>query len=250
MRRTIIYYPNIDIPDSKWLRNSLLYWDEVSSIVPRSIETDLYTNSHLIAQLRDEGEYRAIFPDQLMQSDVFNDFENEVINKLSWNNRARFKRYRNINEFGSIARTREPRSLVHNEKVFNNFDIHREKISNRIFEKLEQSGMVSWNGDWMSFDDQSANIYMATLAKFSALSDANYTVIGTDKPNLINSVYPVSYLYRKPVKYTTPIVNLSLNILPTPTNDVPIEKIIKFKKKYREELLAFRNQINQFEVYQ
>ena len=34
MAQTILYYPGIDIQDGVWLRNAILYWDEVSSIVP------------------------------------------------------------------------------------------------------------------------------------------------------------------------------------------------------------------------
>ena len=34
MAQTILYYPTINIQDSAWLRNAVLYWDEVSSIVP------------------------------------------------------------------------------------------------------------------------------------------------------------------------------------------------------------------------
>ncbi len=34
MAQTILYYPKINIHDGSWLRNAILYWDEVSSIVP------------------------------------------------------------------------------------------------------------------------------------------------------------------------------------------------------------------------
>ena len=34
MAQTILYYPTINIQDGTWLRNAILYWDEVSSIVP------------------------------------------------------------------------------------------------------------------------------------------------------------------------------------------------------------------------
>lgn len=239
-----MYYPNIEIPNGNWLRKSLLYWDEVSSIVPRSVEHELITNSYWIAQLRDEGEYRAIYPDQLMYSEVYNDFENEVINKFNWNKRIN---KRNNFESRRVTRLKGQRSLVHSEKIFTNYNIHSEKISKRLIDMLKQKGVVSSDGNWMDFDDQSANIYMATLAKYSALADVNYTVIGTDQHNSINRVYPIKYASRRPLPYKTPIANLSLNILPTPSIDVPIERIIKFKRKYREELLSFRNQINQFE---
>lgn len=243
MRRTIVYYPNIEIPDGSWLRKSLLYWDEVSSIVPRSIEHELY-NSYLIAQLKDENQYRAIYPDQLMYSEVFSDFEHEIINKLK---RYTEQENRKIYKSGSILKTTGHRMPIHNEKIFTNFDIHSEKIPYRLMEKLEQVGCVSPKGDWMNFDSRLANIYMATLAKYSALADVNYTVIGTDKPSLINSVYPINYPRNKPLNYKTPVVNMSLNILPSPSIDVPIERIIRFKRKYKAELLSLRTQINQFE---
>ncbi|MFS0673643.1 DUF6236 family protein [Ornithinibacillus sp. 179-J 7C1 HS] len=234
MRRTILYYPNIEIPNNDWLRKSLLYWDEVSSIVPRSIENDLFANSSLISQLRDEGEFRAIYPDQLMLSEVYGDFEREVINKLKG-----YKRFIERNEIASrkILRSNSLDSFVHNEK-----------ISNRLNTILEQMDVFSSIGDWKSFDNQLANIYMATLAKYTALADANYTVIGTDQYDPINLMYPIKYATKRPLLNRTPIVNLSLNILPTPMSDVPIETIIRFKRRYREELLSFRKQVNQFEV--
>lgn len=241
MRRTILYYPNIEIPDGKWLRNALLYWDEVSSIVPRSVEDNLFSHNYMIAQLRDEGEYRAIYPDQLMYNEVFRDFEEECLKKIKWYFKAADKsRYK-------ATHSTEPRNRIHNEKLVNNYFIHREKISYRIMETLQENGVISTNGDWMDFDNQLANIYMSTLAKYSALSDANNTVIGTDQLSAINRVYPISYASKKPMKYKTPVANLSLNVLPTPSSEVPFSKILKFKRKYRDELLSFRNHINNFE---
>jgi hypothetical protein len=32
-KRTILYYPTINVPINSWLRHSLLYWDQVSSII-------------------------------------------------------------------------------------------------------------------------------------------------------------------------------------------------------------------------
>ncbi|MEI9909664.1 MAG: hypothetical protein WDO71_08285 [Bacteroidota bacterium] len=48
--RTILYYPTIDIPSNSWLRHALLYWDEVSSIIPNTIniEEELSRDIHFI----------------------------------------------------------------------------------------------------------------------------------------------------------------------------------------------------------
>lgn len=241
MRRTIMYYPNIEIPDGKWLRQALLFWDEVSSIVPRSYENELYKSSRTIYQLREAGEFRAIFPDQLMNSEYYAEFEEEILNKTS----AYFKVITSSNK-KNMSRDQDERVRLHNEKFLNRYNIHQEKFSYRIVELLEKNRIKTNNQNWISVDNQLGDIYMASLAKYSALSDVNYTVIGTDQINTINKIYPIMYS-REPSGYKTPFANVSLNILPTPHNDVPIETIIDFKKKYREELLSFRNQINKFE---
>ena len=41
MAQTILYYPTIDIQDGAWLRNAILYWDEVPSIVADESYSDL-----------------------------------------------------------------------------------------------------------------------------------------------------------------------------------------------------------------
>lgn len=33
-----LYYPWIEIQDESWLKNAMLYWDEIQTIVPRSIK--------------------------------------------------------------------------------------------------------------------------------------------------------------------------------------------------------------------
>ena len=59
MAKQILYYPTIEIPDVAWLKNALLYWDEVSTIVP-SRNFQLYGN---IAMLSEYGFYKPIFPE-------------------------------------------------------------------------------------------------------------------------------------------------------------------------------------------
>ena len=65
MKRTILYYPTIDIPADDWLRNALLYWDEVSSIVPESSSIEL---SPTIIYLQEEEQFRRINPNLLFEN--------------------------------------------------------------------------------------------------------------------------------------------------------------------------------------
>jgi len=45
MPNQALYYPSIEIKDEQWLKTSLLYWDELRTIVPESIENPYTTNS-------------------------------------------------------------------------------------------------------------------------------------------------------------------------------------------------------------
>src|ERR1043166_3245112 len=66
-KAAILYYPTIDVPTDDWLRQALLYWDEVGSIVPEQWEADHHYRDD-IRYLRDEGEYRAFRPEVFTQS--------------------------------------------------------------------------------------------------------------------------------------------------------------------------------------
>lgn len=254
MRRTILYYPSIEIPDSEWIRNAILYWDEVSSIVPREMEAELYRESQIISILRDENVFRPIYPDSLMSSNYYNDFEFECINRMKYNINQK-----NILPF-SVSNSKNTK--MHNEKIhFSkiqkpwldnlNFDntqiIHKDKASSSILDFLNDNHLVKKKDNWFLIDNKLAEIYMSTLAKYSALSDVNYTVIGSDKIKESNSVYPHGYRNINNKNTKSPVLNLSLNCLPSPNPDISIEKILKFKNKYRDELLDFRRVINEFE---
>ena len=66
MAQTILYYPYINIQDGTWLRNAILYWDEVSSIVPYDNYPDL---SPELLYLQESGAYKAVYPRDLFFSE-------------------------------------------------------------------------------------------------------------------------------------------------------------------------------------
>src|SRR4029434_10672110 len=90
------YYPEIAIPSGNWLRQAVLYFDEVGSIVPEPIEfvtmkqalkkpknsqgKQLWIESEDISILKGAGQYRPFHPESLVESygverdDFNNDF--------------------------------------------------------------------------------------------------------------------------------------------------------------------------------
>src|SRR5262249_8324417 len=71
MERTVLYYPTISIPDSWWLRQALLYFDKVASIVPQTMTWGGESLDTLIPLtpelqfLQQEGIFRPISPEHL-----------------------------------------------------------------------------------------------------------------------------------------------------------------------------------------
>ncbi|WP_043931154.1 DUF6236 family protein [Bacillus sp. EB01] len=231
MKRTILYFPNIDIPDGQWIRNSLLYWDEISSIVPESPEFNSLSPS--IEYLSSVGQYRTMNPTQLLKSELYKEFETEFTLKINDYITSRPKR------IGTVFRN-----------VDGKHKIHTKKLNYMMIHLLKESGVLSRKDSdkWVEMDGQAANLYMTILAKYLAIGDENQTVIGTDQ----NQYYDLSYLkctnQNRVDNNEKPFLSNHLrNILPTPLPNVPYEEILDFKKRHRDELLQFRTIINEFE---
>ena len=86
MAQTILYYPTIDIQDGAWLRNAILYWDEVSSIVPYESFSDL---SPELLYLQGLGVYKAVYPQEILCTEFAEDFCGAVVKRISVYDRAR-----------------------------------------------------------------------------------------------------------------------------------------------------------------
>src|SRR5262245_39674702 len=60
-----LYYPWIDITDEGWLKNALLYWDQIQTIVPRSMEKPYSTRTAM--EFYDPGLLEPLFVESRMR---------------------------------------------------------------------------------------------------------------------------------------------------------------------------------------
>jgi len=240
MKRTILYYPTIDIPADDWLRNALLYWDEVSSIVPKSYNGYAIELSPNIHYLEDEGQFRPIYPDTLFQTnwDSIEQFESEFFEIIE------SPSFSNLLKHNNFDYTR-----IHRNKISNYYfsRVHRDKITDTISYKLRDLHLIDKyrsNEEWLYFENNTAFLYMSLLAKYLADIDGENTVIGTD-----NNIYENFNFRKVSARQGFPVVNFNLNnILPTPKENVPFEKIIDFKRKRKDNLLHFRKALSDFQT--
>lgn len=235
MKNTILYYPTINIPTRSWLRNALLYWDEVSSIVPKSWDDKILIKlSPDIQYLMDEQQFRPIMPEDLFQNgdnwQSFHDFETEFKEIVSSQN------FINLMPRRSKVRT--------SYREISTSKIHRNKTTDVITDFLYEKGLAlrENNSEWINFENRTALLYMSLLAKYLAAVDSENTTIGTDYRS-----YERINFRRVKENIGFPVVNFNFNnVLPTPMDNVPFERIIYFKKKRSDNLDHFKITMNEF----
>jgi hypothetical protein len=231
VKRSLLYYPTIIVPSSSWLRRAVLYSDEVSSIVPQQVDcTNSSPFTSDILFLRDEGEYRPIRPETLemnwKQAQVFEEELHELVKpKLLKRNLGKRKTWQ------LDAR------------------IHSDKVSQRVFEFLLDEGLVRKEPLvedgmlWYLFEENTAALYMSLLAKHLASLDNQAVTPSTDMKALQDSIF----LAKREEPAVDGIEFLFKNMVPVPRSNVPLRKIVDFKKRRRDELLRFRELIDTFQ---
>jgi len=117
LKRTALYYPTIAVPSGPWLRQNLLYSDEVASIVPqRWDETVLIPYTPDIEYLKSEGEFRPIRPEILIEQRDYREVE-----ELD-------------NEFRSIVESEQFQSFLEpKDSWIIDSRIHEDKVSHGLF---------------------------------------------------------------------------------------------------------------------
>jgi hypothetical protein len=236
MKKTILYYPTISIPNNSWLRKAILYWDEIGSIVPqRYYDSSLIPYSPEIQYLKDEGEFRPFRPDALAQRSYkqIQEFENELVDIVL------------STEFQQLKDRKQ--LLYHSKSDEKQFMyIHYDKVSHTVFEFLQDAGLareIPDEDDWYEFEKTTAFLYMALLAKYLADDDHQATIPGTTL-----RIYQKFNFQAKSNENSFWGLNIRfLNALPIPRNDISFHDILHFKRRRRDQLLNFRQLLDSFQ---
>lgn len=233
MPQLILYYPTIDIQDGAWLRSAVLYWDGISSIVPFE---EYSSFSPEVEYLRSEGLYKPSFPEDLFSSGYEYEFVRTFENRLKKLESQRKRR--SVGQKAHIHRRKVHAAALDNL-------IHEHKLSHHLKELLLGKGYIHEYGydGWMEIDKGAADVYMRTLAEYTAKASASPMVIGTDKVEAQRELYQSDLPNQRDCCFTVKL----LDALPRPSLDVSYEDLLHFKKSRKLELMAFKQQLDSFE---
>lgn len=234
MAQTILYYPYIDIQDSSWLRNAILYWDEISSIVPNNAYRDFSTE---ISYLKESGVYKAIYPQDLFFTQSAEEF---------W---CTFKKRIEIYERSMTRKnsiTQDNRVRIHRNKINASYLhelIRNEKLPRTLMDFLKEKSRNC--GTWIEVEDKVAQIYMKTLAEYLIKSSDKDIVLGTDTVTHNQEIYDNA---TSCITLKTQCCKINIEkCLPQPSMDVSFEDILNFKENRKDELKALRRKIRELE---
>lgn len=203
MLGTALYYPHIDIHDTGWLRSAMLFWDEIQTIAPTSIEEPYQSaDTKLCAK---EGYLQPLRCD--LHEDVLSDLGSRVLKLMDepkWTRSVRgqldgpmehalmhadklsFEIMQRLDdsigmhpdkmapEFRALfagplglamlsGKKMHPRLRRNLEDTFG-YRIHPRKMSRELRTQYEMYG----DNDWLFVDRQFAEIYMSALAALLA----------------------------------------------------------------------------------
>lgn len=216
MSRSLLYYPTFKLPSNEWLKNSLLYWDKVGTIVPERFWNDVFEDD-TIKYLIDEDVYNAFDPYEAINSVAGNNMFQEFADRLD------------SKEFIAINNKLDDGKM---------FSIECDKISYPIWELLKERELID-----SDFDNQIllkrtiAMLYMGVLAKYIAISNSRDHVLPSTNSELCEDLI---FRANSNIPSIDSIALTLKEIIPKVHKDTSINKIIEFKKQRRDELLRFR----------
>ncbi len=242
-----LYYPSIDVTNELWLKNALLYWDEINTIVPNSIE---HPYSQPTTQyLYDEGILKPI----RVNSDM------TLISEIAEDALRYLHTAEGFQVLNPIT-ARNKRNQVQEESPFLARDLgfaylYPEKMSGRLIAELS----YYFDGNEpIAVNRLFANYYMTLLA--NKLCETYVLSPLTDDPEISNfgglyrldnvakiarfrGLYEGNRKHRETILLAQgALIDVCLKGI-TIRDSVSIDDILRFKREHQDELGFFRTNI-------
>ncbi len=226
LTKTSLYYPSAIIIDCDWTRQAILYSDVISSIIPDMDPN--YPFSTEMKYLSDEGLYKPLYSKNFIHNDQYANQTNNL-----W---EEFLLVINENKFIDFT-TQEGNQNF-------SWPIYYDDIKTDWLKNVDQNGFFTQDDedlDYFLFKKPYGLIYLSLMAKYMSQVGIDVVTPGTDMP-----IYD-ELSYCMPSQDKSDGMNIYFsNLLPVPQKNIPLEKIVKFKKENPIELYALRNYIKSF----
>lgn len=220
----LLYYPYINVPRTDWTIRTLLYYDNIGSIVPQEYFYNPERNyDEFMLELVRNELVTPINPIHVLE----NPWEiTRPFLELIEHNQTRLRTAQRSFRQGQ-------RGNVHIDK-FSKANIHADKFDESVFYALEQLGLAERNdGNWYSVEQSTANNLMGYLA--SVISAKTNRLPTTDEVR--PSFYRQRFSQERKKRET-----ILKDLIPFP-EEIDLNKLLRFKEQHSRLLEAFRTQV-------
>ncbi len=229
--KKFLYYPNLEPPNTEWLKFSILYLEKFESIVP-------YGRQHLISddyrRLSNETDLVELYSPEYMQGE-----------------RASIKSIEEAQKFLSNPYGRSPlMNRINVQRSWKDegnwtYQIFSEKFSYQFGEFCEKEQIGRRNGEGLILPKELAFLFMTHLAKeISYERNGSIITDNIEFDNFSNYSRVFNPEIRNRNKFMKGIINL---LVPANISEIGFDRLIEFRNQNRERITAFNNQINLLE---
>lgn len=237
-------YPWIDIKNESWLKNAMLYWEEIQTIVPSSIEQPYSTQT--AKQFYDEGILKPFHVKSNMN--FINDLTEDVLKYLKSPKGTESLMSKEISDVRGLNSHKLSEELSQEIKELVN--IHSDKLPSNIRRQID---MI--HNDWILVPSRFADFYMTLLAtkisdKFgtelltnNVADDKLATAARLDANTSIERIRNNRIVSRSSLAQGT-LANLAIERINVDPN-TSVEKILEFRANNSYELGHFRKKVEE-----
>lgn len=217
--RGIIYYPYIN-PPQQWIKQALLYWDRICTIVPEDYDESVLHPD--LIWLRNNGIYEAI------TADTIPDYEKQRL-------RQEILEYLNLKK--EVPIRPDDWSCTKKERVFYG------KFPQDVEEDLKKAGYLKGEKDYLEVNSGLFGVLLCLIAKYLSKSltrGGDYYPVYTMRSDFEKCNFePI-----RPDQSESCIHVLLEDFLPVPRETVSLDDILSFREKHQGDLLAFRRALD------
>lgn len=222
----LLYYPYINLPRTDWTLRTLLYYENIGSIVPQEYFYD---------PARNYDEFML----ELVRSELVTPINPIDVFDNPWKVTRPFLQLVEEDQeklISAQSRFRQGiRGNIHIDK-FSRANIHADKFDENIFYGLEQLGLAErTEGRWYSVEQRTANSLMSFLA--TLISAKTNRLPTTDYIRPFNNRQTFNQGRRKRETILT-------SLIPFP-EEIDLRRLLNFKEKHSDLLNSFRTRVEQ-----
>lgn len=215
---TALYFPYIEVPNTAWFMQILLYWDGAATIVPVNERGQTKLGRNMQA-LNDSGLLTFVSPLQWRRNDILGKVFLSFLERNGWVPPVEARTYTRL---------------------------HRDKVNYDVVAELQDRGLAkkSASHDWWEVEESVANTYMAMLA--SAIAE-DRRAAGQPTSPVTDRVDRLAYMLSPADSATDRVRQLRSSLiaeLPVPSQPGTPGELATFKHDHAEQLQRLRDDLD------